>query len=258
MDGIISIIPYLACGFVIGFLIAYSGVGGGALVIPVFVTLFDLSPALAVGTASVYATITKATAGFGHWRSHNINQRLCMTFSVVAIPGVLISAIGVNFLLQHFEKQPQALETMQTTLVYLIALAIALSLIIAQYRPTGTKKISPAWLAIAAFIVGLVMGLTGVGGGVLIVPSLLLLTDEPPKRVVGNSIVIALVLSLLTAIIYTGGGKADYELALWMSVGSFLSIKPAMLLLQKSSEKTVRYALNVLIVIALVLMLTGQ
>ena len=57
------------CGFVMGFLICFTGVGGGVLIIPAIVYFFDLDVSVAIGTASVYATLTKIVAGVEHVRN---------------------------------------------------------------------------------------------------------------------------------------------------------------------------------------------
>ena len=249
MEWISVLAPPLACGFVIGFLIYYSGVGGGALIIPALIVLFGIAPAMAVGTASVYAAATKVFAGIGHWRGGNVNFRLCIRFCAFAAPGVLCAAPLVGY----FSREGG--DSFQDGLRYLIAASIALSLFAAQLRPSSPA--SARWFAPAGFAVGALMGATGVGGGVLIVPALLLLSDETPKRVVGASIVIALALSALTAVIYAGGGQADFRLALWLTAGSLLATPFAARALRVSSQKTVRRVLYILICIALSLMLYG-
>ena len=238
----------LICGFIIGFLICYSGVGGGALVIPAMVVFFDVSPSVAVGTASVYAAVAKIGAGVSHWRDGNINGRLCAMFSLAAVPGVALSAAAVNY------YTDSGGESFQEWLRYGIMAAILLALLSAQFRPAAGAAFSRRWLLAAAFVVGAIMGATGVGGGVLIVPVLLLLSGESPKRIVGASIIIALLLSALTALIYAGGGQINYVLAAWMTAGAFLAIIPATAALRRSSQTMVRHTLNIVIVLALLLM----
>ncbi|MGI9306525.1 MAG: sulfite exporter TauE/SafE family protein, partial [Gammaproteobacteria bacterium] len=222
MEWLAAGLPQLLCGFVIGFLIAYSGVGGGAAVIPAMIVFFNLPASAAVGTASIYAAATKTAAGFAHWRIGNVGWRLCAQFTAAAAPGVLLSAGFVAYFSRHAEFS----ETLQTALRYCIVAVIAFSLVVAQFKPSGNKRSLPL-LRAAAFAVGIVMGATGIGGGVLIVPALLLLSGESPKRVIGASIIIALALSTLAAAIYSGAQQADYALAAWMSCGAFLAAKPA-------------------------------
>ncbi|MGU9951543.1 MAG: sulfite exporter TauE/SafE family protein [Gammaproteobacteria bacterium WSBS_2016_MAG_OTU1] len=253
MEFFISGLPMLACGFIIGFLICYSGVGGGALVIPAAILFFGMPPSIAIGTASIYAATTKIVAGVEHWRIGNVPWKLCGIFIVAAAPGVLLAAVPINYF-----SQQEGAEEIQTLLRYLVAAAIALSLIGGQLRTKEGVKVSRPLFVITAFFIGAMMGATGIGGGILIIPALFLLSDESAKRIVGASIIIALVLSSLAALIYAGGGQIDYVFAGWMLVGSLLAIAPASIALRRSSQTIVRKILNVLIVIALILMLWGE
>jgi len=54
-----------AAGFVVGLLVGFTGVGGGALMTPLLVLAFGVAPQTAVGTDLLYAALTK-TAGSGY------------------------------------------------------------------------------------------------------------------------------------------------------------------------------------------------
>ena len=244
---------FLACGFVIGFLICYSGVGGGALAVPAAVLLFDMPVSMAVGSASVYAAATKVAAGAEHWRIGNVPWKMCGLFAAAAVPGVLLTAGPINY----FTRDGGA-EELQTALRYLVAGAIALSLLAAHFRPAAAGEYSPPKLLSAAFVIGMMMGATGIGGGILIVPALLLLSGHEVRKVIGASIVIAVALSALVAFVYAGGGQIDYRFAGWMLVGSLPAIIPASWALRRSSPKAVQWILNVLIVAVLVMMVWGE
>ena len=248
----------LLCGFVIGFLICLTGVGGGVLVIPAVAFFFDQPPSVAVGTAGVYAALTKIIAGAEHARIGNINYKLFARVTAAAAPGALLAAAAVNAML-HF--RPEFRGELQDGLRGAVIAAILLSLFFSQFkaaRMTGeNRREKTAPLLVGAFAVGAVMGLTGVGGGVLIAPLLLLLGGETPKRIVGASILIALALSALSAAVYAGGGQVNYELALWMSAGSLLAAPLGSRLLRRVSEEFVRRTLVGLIVAAAILMALG-
>ena len=245
----------LLCGFVVGFLICFTGVGGGVLVIPAVSFFFDQPPSVAVGTAGVYAALTKIIAGAEHARIGNINYRLFARVAVAAAPGALLAAAAVNAALL---LRPELKDQLQAALRGAVIAAILLSLYFAQFRPrvvSGREKKAP--LLVGSFAVGVVMGLTGVGGGVLIAPLLMVLGGETPKRIVGASILIALALSALSAAVYAGGGQVNYELALWMSAGSLMAAPLGSRLLRRVSEEFVRRALVGLILSAAALMAVG-
>lgn len=55
-------IGFTVAGFVVGFIVGMTGVGGGSLMTPILVLFFDVKPALAVGTDLLYAAVTKVVA----------------------------------------------------------------------------------------------------------------------------------------------------------------------------------------------------
>ncbi len=57
---------YSASGLFVGFLVGLTGVGGGSLMTPILVLLFNVHPATAVGTDLLYAAATKATGTLVH------------------------------------------------------------------------------------------------------------------------------------------------------------------------------------------------
>ena len=245
-----ELLPFISgalfCGFVVGFCICFSGVGGGVLVIPVIAFFFDQPPSVAVGTAGIYATLTKAMAGIENARRRNIDYALFMRITLFAVPGTLLSAITVNV----FLTTPSA-DTLQQVLRLIIIGAILLSLLSAHFKPKYARG-----LPVGAFFIGTVMGLTGIGGGVLIVPLMLAFSDASPKRIVGTSILTALVLSFLTAMIYSNNNQVNYALALWMSVGALLAAPFGGMMLHRASQSLVRWTMTALILLAAVLMIS--
>src|SRR3989338_8308583 len=60
---------YTLSGFLVGLIVGVTGVGGGSLMTPLLVLFFGVSPATAVGTDLLYASITKALGGWVHGRN---------------------------------------------------------------------------------------------------------------------------------------------------------------------------------------------
>jgi len=48
---------YSIAGFVVGFIVGMTGVGGGSLMTPILVLIFGIKPAVAVGTDLLYAAV---------------------------------------------------------------------------------------------------------------------------------------------------------------------------------------------------------
>jgi uncharacterized membrane protein YfcA len=58
--------PNAVAGFGVGFMVGLTGVGGGALMTPILVLLFGVTPAAAVGTDLWFAALTKLAGGAMH------------------------------------------------------------------------------------------------------------------------------------------------------------------------------------------------
>lgn len=236
-----------------GFLIYFSGVGAGVLLVPIISFFFGLPISVAVGTASAYSTLTKIFAGIEHIRRGNVNFSLFKQLMLSTCLGVLLAAGIVNFILYYYPDIAQPLQsTMEIIIILTIFIALCLTIFKVGKKKQGVK--SPVQFSIGFFI-GSIMGVTGVGGGVLLIPALFIMGNTDTKKVIGTSVIIALCLSGLTALIYAGGGQINWQLTIWMSVGSLLGIPIASQLLKRVSNQVVFYCVIALISFSLLLMI---
>ena len=65
LSSAVALLPLVAAGASVGFLVGLTGVGGGSLMTPLLISSFGISPQVAVGTDLLYASITKTA---GSWR----------------------------------------------------------------------------------------------------------------------------------------------------------------------------------------------
>ncbi len=92
-------------GFVVGFIIGMTGVGGGSLMTPILVLGFGIKPAIAVGTDLLYAAITKSGGVLVHHKHGNIQWKILKLLFMGSIPAALCSIFiikklddaGVNY-----------------------------------------------------------------------------------------------------------------------------------------------------------------
>lgn len=106
-----------------------------------------------------------------------------------------------------------------------------------------------------AVIAGVVLGATGVGGGVVVLPMLLRYMQLNIKQAIGTSIVVTTVLSGSSACAYAQDGHTDLTLALTLCVGALLIMPLAKYLLLKLSERTFQY-LTLLLILCSAIMMT--
>jgi len=267
--GWFEIVVRLVMGLVIGFCIGLTGVGGGVLVLPALTLVLGIEPVKAVGTTSLYAFLTKISATFHHAKLKTIDWGTSLWFLLGAVPANTIVAFwisrqGTNEAFQHglrnfivgvvlfsvlvmilnvVKKSRQALETEERTLAQ---------------RINGHTVIRNGLSIAMGAVVGSLIGATSIGGGVLIVPILIILFDLPARRTVGSSIFIAVVLTLVTSLIYGKGGEVDKATAIIMAVGSLAGVYYGSRLSTKMPDRLLQAIVIGLIFLAAILMLLNQ
>lgn len=85
-------------GFIVGFIVGMTGVGGGSLMTPFLVLGFNIQPAVAVGTDLLYAAITKSGGVIAHHRKGNIQWKILNLLFIGSIPASLISIVIIKML----------------------------------------------------------------------------------------------------------------------------------------------------------------
>jgi hypothetical protein len=76
------------------------------------------------------------------------------------------------------------------------------------------------WLTIASFGIGIVVGLTGMGGGALMTPVLVLFFNIPPLAAVSSDLVASAVMKPVGSVVHLRRGTVNLELVKWLCVGS--------------------------------------
>lgn len=75
-------------------------------------------------------------------------------------------------------------------------------------------------ISISGFLVGLLVGLTGVGGGALMTPLLILLFGVKPTTAVGTDLAYATLTKVVGAVQYMRRGDVNYPYIRWLATGS--------------------------------------
>ena len=89
---------YTITGFLVGFIVGMTGVGGGSLMTPILVLGFGIKPAVAVGTDLLYAAITKSGGVFVHHKHGNIQWPIVVLLSFGSIPASTCSIFVIQYL----------------------------------------------------------------------------------------------------------------------------------------------------------------
>lgn len=110
-------------------------------------------------------------------------------------------------------------------------------------------------LTVAGFFVGIVVGLTGMGGGALMTPVLVLFFGIPPLAAVSNDLVVSAVMKPVGAAVHLRRGTVYLPIVGWLCLGSiptaFCGVLIAQALGQSGDvQEITKFALGVALIIA--------
>jgi len=172
-----------------GFASALLGVGGGFIMVPVSYWIIlatgvssDIAIRIAFGTSLL---VILPTAISGTWR-HNKKKAVHWKTALILGPCALVGGLVGATLAAHLPGE--ILEIGFGGLVLAIALWMGLG-IMPKLRKGKEEPRQKSWLVAACgFPIGMASGLTGLGGGSLIVPMLVLTLNFPMHIAIGTSV----------------------------------------------------------------------
>jgi uncharacterized protein len=110
-------------------------------------------------------------------------------------------------------------------------------------------------LAIAAFGIGIVVGLTGMGGGALMTPVLVLFFNIPPLTAVSSDLVASAVMKPVGSVVHLRRGTVHLGLVQWLCIGSIPGAFSGVLLARalgrgEEVQEIIRIALGIALLLA--------
>jgi uncharacterized protein len=113
-------------------------------------------------------------------------------------------------------------------------------------------------LALAGLGVGIIVGLTGMGGGALMTPILVLFFGVPPVAAVSSDLAASAVMKPFGGWVHARRGTVDWRLVGWLCVGSIPAAFLGVLLLRLlGDDATVQHAIKIALGVALLLAAGG-
>jgi uncharacterized membrane protein YfcA len=246
-------------GFLIGFLSGTFGIGGGFLLTPLLRYVFDVPFETAIGSSLCVVAISSITGVFVHYRKGNVSIKLAVALICSSVPGVEVGIRILTFLktlsLQGvYNLTPKSFDFIlgiafillllfSTTLIILDVIRMSQRIITPVFRDiknyritffthwykiknkTGSvhhDSLNLIFIIIFGFIVGILSGLLGVGGGVIVTPVLVSLIGLPSLLVIGTSLFQLSITGSVGAILHTVRGHTDLLLVLLIASTSIV------------------------------------
>ncbi len=275
-------------GFGIGILTGLFGVGGGFLIVPLLHVLLGVPYSVAVGSSLLFILGTSALAIPGHYKQGNFEPKAVLYLSIGSVIGSLVGDETQDLLALHMAKGnlPIFNQWMHGLFVGLLLLTSILLLWPNWQRKTGNgslnnsiprpasvqsplhqinippfthlkkadlPRISIPGLVLLGFLVGLLTGLLGVGGGVLFMPILLLVVGLPPKLAVGTSLGVVLFAALAGTVkkVLSPVPKINLFLTMALLLGSALGVQVGNYLCQRIEGSRIRQYFVLVIALAM-------
>lgn len=255
---------YTLSGFIVGFVVGVTGVGGGSLMTPVLVLMFGIAPATAVGTDLLYASLTKMGGSWVHGRRGTVDWKVVKLLAMGSLPAALLSMA----LLHYLALDEKHLKTLITSVLSIALLLTAAALLFKPYliklgrRPDGVMfELHAHHLTGATIFTGAILGvlvtISSVGAGALGVVVLLFLYPRAPMaKIVGTDIAHAVPLTLIAGLGHAALGTVNYGLLGSLLLGSLPGIYLGSHLGIKIPDQVLRPILaTMLIIIGIKLML---
>ncbi|NWG09763.1 MAG: sulfite exporter TauE/SafE family protein [Nitrososphaerales archaeon] len=252
----------LVAGFAIAVPSSMIGVGGGFLIVPLLILVFQLPAqnAVAISLVAIWGTTLSATVAYT--RQRRVDFMLALFYDIFDLPGVVIGAYLTTLLPSN----------LLAGIVGIFILLISMLLLTRKETSVSSKTMErieiesktwkrsridssgrlfeynlrrPSLALVSSFLSGLVVGLAGLGGGIVDTTTMLLL-GVPPHVAVASS-EFAMALTNGTGIISHGllnNILIDY--ALLLTAGTIMGAQVGSSLAKRVRGETLRKVLSIL------------
>ena len=200
---IIEVLGYVGSLF-IGIVLGIIGGGGSILTVPILVYALTLNPVVATAYSLFVVGATSLVGAVKNMMKGLVDIKTAIIF---AIPAFIAVYLTRAYLIPAIPDQLFELGNLMVTKNLAIMLFFAVIMLLSsvsmirnknkESRPDEKITYNYPLIVVEGFVVGVVTGIVGAGGGFLIIPALVLLAKLPMKKAVATSLLIIAVKSLI-------------------------------------------------------------
>jgi uncharacterized membrane protein YfcA len=238
-------------GLIVGLLVGMTGAGGGALMTPILVLMFNVTPSAAVSSDIVASAIMKPFGGAIHFRRGTVHTGLVLWLSIGSVPAAF-AGVFIDHALGKGNSLQQNLEYAMGAALVLAAGAIAVRMIFksdrSEDRDDTEIPVKRALTVAIGLVGGLLVGVTSVGAGSLMIVLLMLAYPKlSMRRLVGTDIVQSMPLVGSAALGHALFGSLQFGLTAAIAVGSIPGVIAGSLLSSRAPGNVIRPILTVVL-----------
>jgi hypothetical protein len=210
-------------GLIVGVLVGLTGMGGGALMTPILVILFNTNPATAVSSDLVTSLFMKPVGGAIHWRAATVHKQIVKWLLIPAAPAAFAGVFVLNSLGNGQTLQDRVKLGLGLALLLAFTSMVVRELIhrgetVGDGLETPVRRLPTV---IVGLLGGLVVGMTSVGSGSMIIVALMWLYPRVSNRVlVGTNLVQAVPLVGAAALGHVFFGDVSFGITSSLLIGA--------------------------------------
>ncbi|KAA5838097.1 sulfite exporter TauE/SafE family protein [Saccharopolyspora hirsuta] len=228
-----------AAGLLTGLLVGTTGMGGGALTMPLLTLVFGVPPLAAVSSDLVAGAVMKPVGAVVHLRRGTVQPKLVGWLCLGSLPCAAVGSLLAGALGKGAES---VLKEIVGGAVLLAAGMLFLRMVLARRgaAPDGSV-VRPLPTVLLGGVAGLVVGATSVGSGSIIIVVLLLINRGlSSARLVGTDLVQAVPLVAVAAVGHLVAGDVHFGLVGSLLVGSLPGVLVGALVSARVPDRPVR------------------
>jgi len=267
----INIYLLISLGIGIRFISGLFGIGGGFITSPLLI-LVGIPPAVAVGTTTVQVFASTSTGVMSHFQKKNIDYQISFTMIVGGIFGTLTGVLLLSSL-----KNIGLIDNYLNAIYIILLLGTAMFILYETakinliYKNKKFKLHQHSWIhglpikikyrksklyiSILAplsigYLIGMLTGLTGIGGGFILIPCMIYILGMKTISVIGSSLLNITVVALISLFlqIYINQ-NIDFVLAIFLIISSSIGAAIASRIIDKFDQENLKVLFGVLLVI---------
>ncbi len=246
--------PYIVLGSaVVGFLVGLTGAGGGALMTPMLILLFGITPATAISSDLVAAVVMRPIGALVHLRKGTVNLKLVGWMVLGSVPAAFVGAYLLH-LVGHSSQANQRVEQALGAALLLGAAAMVARYVLDRrngHARTGVVHdltVRPVPTVVIGMVGGLVVGMTSVGSGSLMIVLLLFLYPMlGANQLVGTDLTQAVPLTAAAALGAVAFGHIEFSVTTSLIIGSVPAVLVGSFLSSRAPDRYIRPAITFVI-----------
>lgn len=263
----ITTLLLLLLGVIVGILGAILGIGGGIVMVPVLTFLFNMPVHNAIAVSLVVITANSMSTSAVYLKTGIANLNLGIALSIASVAGALIGSKTAVHLPQSTVMI--ILGIIQFIMAYLTYIKMKKkgsknhsganisrkSFFYGEYKDRATgvivkyNPVKTGYNFLFSAFSGVFSGLSGAGGGAMIIPGMNLISDIPIKAATATSSFIIGFTAAAGSIVYMQAGYVDVKVVCSIILGIYAGTTISMRYFSKITDKKVSYLLIALLLL---------